>query len=89
MYTKEESTCVFGNLMQMPWILIVEHSCIDELCKCGGFITLLGQKYGGEYNGSQYKQFAEEIKEKSRGRIEKPSITLMEYYAGRRDSHSC
>lgn len=59
-------------------------SCIDELCKCGGFITLLGQKYGGEYSGSAYKGYAEEIIRKSNGRIEKPSITLMEYYVGRK-----
>ena len=59
-------------------------SCIDELCKCGGFITLLGKKYGGEYNGNIYREYAEEIKQKSNGRIEKPSITLMEYYVGRK-----
>ena len=59
-------------------------SCIDELRKCGGFITILGTKYGSVYHGAKYQKYATEIVEKSFGLIEQPSITLMEYYTGRK-----
>lgn len=58
--------------------------CIDKILQCGNFITIFNTQYGGEYSGEKYKEYASEITRKSRGKIEKPSITLMEYYVARK-----
>lgn len=57
--------------------------CIDKILQCGSFITIFDQQYGGKYSGEKYKAYADEIREKSQGKIEEPSITLMEYYVAR------
>ena len=57
--------------------------CIDVVLKCGNIITVFDEDYGGEYSGIKYKDFATKIVELSNGTIEKPSITLMEYYVAR------
>lgn len=58
--------------------------CIDELLKCGQMICIIGKEYGGEYAGNKYKEYAEEIKKESGGIIKNPSISLMEFYIGRK-----
>lgn len=58
-------------------------ACINEILKCGNFITIFGKEYGGEYSGIEFDAFAKEIVAKSNGKIKKPSITLMEYYVAR------
>ena len=59
-------------------------SCIDEMLRCGNVLSIFGTEYGGEYAGEKYKSYEREIIEKSKNRIEKPSITLMEYYVARK-----
>lgn len=54
--------------------------CLDKIAECGNFISIIGKEYGGNYSGNLYKELADEIKEKSKGQIEMPSISLMEYY---------
>ena len=64
-------------------ILNFTHShdyCLNTLMDCGSLISVIGKTYGGEYSGSYYKDEAKEIVELSNGKIEKPSISLMEYY---------
>lgn len=58
--------------------------CIDEILKCRNFISIIGARYGGIYNGQTYSKYAEEIKEYSNGLITEPSISLMEYYVARK-----
>lgn len=60
--------------------------CIDELLKCKRMICLVGTKYGGVYAGSKYQNYVEMIKEESGGRITNPSISLMEFYVGKRQN---
>jgi hypothetical protein len=54
--------------------------CLDQLMDCGSLISVIGKQYGGEYSGDNYINIRDEIIELSEGRIEKPSISLMEYY---------
>ncbi len=55
--------------------------CIDKLLECGSVIFIIGTEYGGEYAGKKYKKLQQEIIKKSNGKIQKPSISLMEFYA--------
>ena len=48
-------------------------------------MTIFGEKYGGEYAGGKYQRISQEIIDKSKGRIQHPSITLMEYYTARKN----
>lgn len=54
--------------------------CIDEALKCNNAVIIFGTEYGGEYNGDKYINEYNEIIKLSNGIIQKPSITLMEYY---------
>ena len=63
--------------------------CIDEALKCQNLIYIVGNEYGGKYAGSKYKKYADEIKHKSKGKIEEPSISLMEYYVARCNNVDC
>lgn len=58
--------------------------CIDKILECGNIVTIFDKLYGGEYAGIKYKKEVEEIRQKSKGNIEHPSITLMEYYVARK-----
>ena len=58
--------------------------CIDELLKCKQMICIIGCEYGGIYAGDKYKNYIEEIRKESGGRIQNPSISLMEFYIGRK-----
>lgn len=60
--------------------------CIDEMLKCKQLIYIIGNKYGNEYTGSKYRKYAEKIKEESKGKIVKPSISLLEFYVARSNS---
>lgn len=53
--------------------------CINEMLKCKYLIFIIGKRYGGEYVGDHYKKYAHEI-QKIDSILEKPSISLMEYY---------
>lgn len=53
--------------------------CIDEMLKCRYLIFIIGKRYGGQYAGENYKKYAQEI-QKIDPKLEKPSISLMEYY---------
>ncbi|MGI6578782.1 MAG: DUF4062 domain-containing protein [Saccharofermentanales bacterium] len=57
--------------------------CIDEMLKCKGLIYIIGSKYGGDYSGDKYVEFANKIVELSGGRIQRPSISLMEFFVAR------
>lgn len=57
--------------------------CIDEILKCKNMVLIIGKRYGGEYRGEKYKEYAEKIVELSGGKISAPSITLMEYFMAR------
>lgn len=59
--------------------------CIDELLKCKTMIFIIGEKYGGKYAGEKYKSYIEEIKTESNNKITEPSISLMEFYAAKRN----
>lgn len=63
--------------------------CLDEVLKCKSLIFIVGKEYGGVYSGEKYKKEYEEIKELSEGIIEKPSISLMEYYIARKNGLKC
>lgn len=63
--------------------------CIEEVLKCKNLIFLIGTSYGGEYAGEKYMSYIKEIQDLSNGEIEKPSISLMEYYAARKAGLSC
>ena len=54
--------------------------CLEKITECGNFISIIGKAYGGNYSGELYKDLADEIIEKSEGRIQTPSISLMEYF---------
>jgi hypothetical protein len=54
--------------------------CINEMLKCKQIIYIIGNSYGGIYTGNEYTDYAKEIKAKSNGMIEEPSISLMEFY---------
>ena len=54
--------------------------CLEKISECGNFISIIGKVYGGNYSGELYKDLADEIIEKSEGRIKTPSISLMEYF---------
>lgn len=43
-------------------------------------LYLSWEKFGGEYSGNNYIGLRDEIIELSNGKIENPSISLMEYY---------
>ncbi len=59
--------------------------CINEMLKCKYLIFIIGKRYGGQYAGTAYKQYAQEI-QRSDPKLENPSISLMEYYiASKRD----
>lgn len=60
--------------------------CIDELLKCKHMICIVGEKYGEEYAGSKYQEYVEMIKTESNGRITSPSISLMEFFVGKRNN---
>lgn len=63
--------------------------CLDEILKCKSLIFLIGTEYGGEYQGKKYMRQKEEITKLSRGKIENPSISLMEYYLARTQDLTC
>lgn len=54
--------------------------CIDKLLECGSLIFIIGKEYGGIYAGKKYERYQQEIIEYSKGKIKKPSISLMEFY---------
>ena len=54
--------------------------CLELLTECGSLISILGKEFGGEYSGNNYIGLRDEIIELSNGKIENPSISLMEYY---------
>ena len=66
-------------------ISFTHDACIDEILSCQNFVTIFGEKYGGEYAGGKYQSISQEIIDKSKGRIQHPSITLMEYYTARKN----
>lgn len=55
--------------------------CIDKMLECGSLIFVIGKEYGGPYSGNAYNELKQEIIKKSNGKIDKPSISLMEFYA--------
>lgn len=62
--------------------------CIDELLKCNTMIFIIGDKYGGKYVGEKYKSYIEEIKKESNKKITEPSISLMEFFAAKKNGLS-
>lgn len=54
--------------------------CIDKLLECGSLIFIIGREYGGKYSGKKYKKYRQEIISNSNGKINEPSISLMEFY---------
>lgn len=60
--------------------------CIDELLKCNKMIFIIGEKYGGEYIGEKYKSYIEEIQKESKEIITEPSISLMEFFAAKKNN---
>ena len=63
--------------------------CLEEVEKCQNLIFIIGENYGGEYAGEKYKNLVSEIKEGSNGKIEKPSISLMEFYIAKKKGIPC
>jgi hypothetical protein len=59
--------------------------CIDELLKCKQLVFLIGTEYGGIYCGNKYKNYAEAIKKESKGKINEPSISLVEFFVARKN----
>ena len=59
--------------------------CLDEVLTCKNMVFIMGMEYGGVYAGTKYMKYADEIKERSNGKIEEPSVSLMEYYVARRN----
>lgn len=59
--------------------------CIDELLKCNTMIFIIGESYGGKYIGEKYKSFINDIEFESNRKITKPSISLMEFYAAKKN----
>lgn len=57
--------------------------CLDKVLECSQLIYIIGKRYGGEYRGTKYKYIADEIK-KLNPKIEKPSISLMEFYLAKK-----
>lgn len=58
--------------------------CIDQMLKCKQMVCIVGIVYGGIYAGSKYKEYVKEIEKESKGKITQPSISLMEFYIGKR-----
>lgn len=69
---------------QIDTVSFTHDACIDSILDCACFVTIFGDKYGGEYSGEKYIDISMEICEKSGMRIVHPSITLMEYYSARK-----
>lgn len=63
--------------------------CLNEIKKCKSFIFIIGENYGGLYNGTAYKKEKDEIIEASENRIQAPSISLMEFYIARKNRLKC
>lgn len=63
--------------------------CLNEITKCKSLVFVIGEEYGGEYAGEKYKKEYQEITDKSKYRIEKPSISLMEFYLARKNKLKC
>ena len=59
--------------------------CINELLRCPQIIYIIGKKCGGKYAGTQYKNLMQEIINQSKNRISNPSISLMEFYAAKKN----
>lgn len=59
--------------------------CIDELLKCHTMIFIIGEEYGGKYAGEKYKEYINEIRTESNDKIVEPSISLMEFYAAKKN----
>lgn len=60
--------------------------CIDELLKCNKMIFIIGERYGGKYFGEDYQSYVEEIEKESKKIITEPSISLMEFYAAKKNN---
>lgn len=59
--------------------------CIDEMLKCKSVLFIVGKRYGGEYSGNKYIEFANEIANINRN-LEKPSISLVEYFVAKKNN---
>lgn len=60
--------------------------CIEELLKCKNCIFIIGEEYGGIYNGNLYKNIVNDIIKESANKISKVSISLMEFYMARKNN---
>ena len=63
--------------------------CLDEIKKCKSMIFIIGKEYGGIYSGDKYLKERDEIIHLSGNRIEKPSISLMEFYLAKKRGMKC
>ena len=63
--------------------------CLDEVLKCANLIYIIGTSPGGPYSGYKYIDEKEEVIGKSKGKINEPSISLMELYVARKNGINC
>lgn len=63
--------------------------CLKEIVKCKSFLFVIGEKYGGIYSGEDYCKERDEIVALSHGKVDEPSISLMEFYIARKHNLNC
>lgn len=57
--------------------------CLDKVKECSQLIFIVGERYGGEYRGTKYKDLADEI-QKMNPALGVPSISMMEFFLAKK-----